>query len=1117
MVRIRVLGAVGAEVAGRPVDLGAARQRALLARLVAAGGHVVSTDLLIEDLWQGRPPPKALAALQVHVSNLRRVLEPDRPPRAAARVVVTAPPGYRLDLAAGAVDAWRFRGLFDEAAAALADGRHGPAITALDEALGLWAGEPFGEFTGAVWAAAAAAELAELRLVAVEHRAQAALHTGRAAEVVPELERHVRAHPLRENPVRLLALAYYRSGRQGDALRVLRRARRTLADELGVDPGPWLRRLEHDILNQAVPLAGEPAGPSAAGAVRTLAGPAAGRPPAVRLVGREEELARLAEAAAQARAGALRVVWLGGEAGAGKTALAEALARRLEGEGWSVAFGRCPETDDGAPPAWAWTEIVRTLAGAHPPAAGPRERLGALLGGEPSPGGQFALAGALAGYLAEVAGAAPLLVVLEDVHRADDETLHLLRQAAVRAAAPVLVVATHRPDEQTGDLAATWAALAGRAAAHLPLGGLERPQVAELLRDRSGTRVDERTVRLVAERTGGNPLFVVETARLLASDGPAAAHGLPPGVRDLLRDRIARLPAAARTVLRDAAVIGRDVDVDLLIAMREAGPEDGRPDAQETVLDGLEAGVLTGLLVEPAPGQVRFAHVLAREALYEEIPRIRRGRLHGRVLAALERLRPGDVTALGHHALASATTATARKAAEYAAGAAARAADLHAHREAAALLTGALGALEAAADDDDALRLRLLCGLVSAQAHAGDVMGARRNRAGALEVARRLGDPDAAARALTAFDAPVTWTIQPDRQVDEAIVAALEDALAGGPGAVPHTRCRLLAALAFELEGHGDERVQTAGAEALRIARRLGDPRLLCTALNARYFPALDPARRDELEAIGAELVRTGATSGLLGYQMQGHHALFMVALGRGDLARARHHADRAIEHSTGGQLGLSLAALSLFDALTLLVRGDFAAAERRYTAVTDQMAAAGAPHGLAMGVLGRFAVAEARGRAEEMVPELEVLVGYAPEDVSDLYVRALVCAGRVEQARAFWRRDLYLRRDYFWQMRLVLRGLNAMALRDRAVAEESYRLLLPWAGEAAGLHSGTITFGPVGLFLGELAGWLGDAAAAAGHYAAALTVAERLGAPHWAERARRAAGRAGGGSGQDG
>jgi hypothetical protein len=169
------------------------------------------------------------------------------------------------------------------------------------------------------------------------------------------------------------------------------------------------------------------------------------------------------------------------------------------------------------------------------------------------------------------------------------------------------------------------------------------------------------------------------------------------------------------------------------------------------------------------------------------------------------------------------------------------------------------------------------------------------------------------------------------------------------------------------------------------------------------------------------------------------------------------------------------------------------------------------------MGVLGRFAVAEARGRAEEMVPELEVLVGYAPEDVSDLYVRALVCAGRVEQARAFWRRDLYLRRDYFWQMRLVLRGLNAMALRDRAVAEESYRLLLPWAGEAAGLHSGTITFGPVGLFLGELAGWLGDAAAAAGHYAAALTVAERLGAPHWAERARRAAGRAGGGSGQDG
>ena len=148
MLTISVLGPLRAERDGRQVDLGTSRQRAVIARLVAAGGQVVSTDRFIHDLWQGQPPPKALAALQVYISNLRRTLEPGRTRRSPATILVSAPPGYRLDLPTEAVDAWRLPGLIDEAGAALGRGDGQRAHTLLDEALSLWRGTAFGAFSG---------------------------------------------------------------------------------------------------------------------------------------------------------------------------------------------------------------------------------------------------------------------------------------------------------------------------------------------------------------------------------------------------------------------------------------------------------------------------------------------------------------------------------------------------------------------------------------------------------------------------------------------------------------------------------------------------------------------------------------------------------------------------------------------------------------------------------------------------------------------------------------------------------------------------------------------------------------------------------------------------------
>lgn len=205
-LRIRVLGPIEAEVDGAPVDLGGPRQRAVLALLVAARREVVSTDRLIEDLWRGAPPPSAVTSLQVYVSNLRRRIEPDRPPRAPARLLVSTPPGYAVRLDDDVVDAWRFERLVERARGL---GRSDPvaARAALDEALGLWHGPAYAEVADEPWATAEAVRLEELRLVASELALEATLRAGSAAEAAPAAEVLTRRQPLREERWRLLALA----------------------------------------------------------------------------------------------------------------------------------------------------------------------------------------------------------------------------------------------------------------------------------------------------------------------------------------------------------------------------------------------------------------------------------------------------------------------------------------------------------------------------------------------------------------------------------------------------------------------------------------------------------------------------------------------------------------------------------------------------------------------------------------------------------------------------------------------------------------------------------------------------------------------------------------------
>ncbi|WP_040023224.1 BTAD domain-containing putative transcriptional regulator, partial [Streptomyces sp. 150FB] len=214
-VTFRVLGPLEASDGRGPLVLKGPRHRAVLARLLIAKGRVVPVGRLVDDLWD-RPPDGAVGVIQTFVSALRRALEPDRPPRGPATLLVTASPGYALRAAAESVDARQFEALTGEAGSLLVAGRAGEALSCLDTALALWRGPAYAEFAAEGWARGESARLDGLRLLAVERRAEALLGLGRAAEAVPDLEAHASGHPLREDAWKLLALALYRSGRQGE-------------------------------------------------------------------------------------------------------------------------------------------------------------------------------------------------------------------------------------------------------------------------------------------------------------------------------------------------------------------------------------------------------------------------------------------------------------------------------------------------------------------------------------------------------------------------------------------------------------------------------------------------------------------------------------------------------------------------------------------------------------------------------------------------------------------------------------------------------------------------------------------------------------------------------------
>jgi DNA-binding SARP family transcriptional activator len=261
-MEFRILGSLEAWRGDTQVHIGAAKQRALLAILLLNADEIVSTDSLVDQLWGDEPPERAVKTVQVYVSQLRKALAPGD--GAEGGIILTRPPGYLLRLAPDGLDLRRFERLSEAGRRLLEQGDARAASARLGEALSLWRGPPLADFAYEPFAQVEIARLEELRLVALEDRAEADLRAGRAAELVGELEALVAGNPLRERFRGQLMLALYRSGRQAEALEVYRDGRAALVDELGIEPGKQLRALEQAILRQDAEL--EPPADRAAGA-----------------------------------------------------------------------------------------------------------------------------------------------------------------------------------------------------------------------------------------------------------------------------------------------------------------------------------------------------------------------------------------------------------------------------------------------------------------------------------------------------------------------------------------------------------------------------------------------------------------------------------------------------------------------------------------------------------------------------------------------------------------------------------------------------------------------------------------------------------------------------------
>jgi class 3 adenylate cyclase len=843
-----------------------------------------------------------------------------------------------------------------------------------------------------------------------------------------------------------------------------------------------------------------------------------------------------------------RIVMVTGDAGVGKSRLAAETATYANLRGAEVLVGRALQ-DEGAPPFWPWIQVIRAYvqereADVLAPILGtgaadiaqvvPEVR--SQLPDVPEPAvadpeqARFRLFDAVARLIANASRAKPLMIVLDDLNWADKPSLMLLQFVARTVPdARVLLVGIVRDGELEEDhpVAELLGELARvRGSSRVRLAALSRDEVRELIEATAGQKFespDERAfVRTIYEESGGNPYFVEEIVRHLLESGTIYRRGgrwvsdakrvedlgIPAGIGEIIGGRLARLPVDCRRTLACAAVIGREFHHEILALTVD---EQTRSQVARQLEQALAAGIVR--VDRDEPNRYIFDHAVMREILYKELVPAERVTLHDRIGTALEDFYQDDLEAhlgeIAHHLAAGAEAGDPGKAMDYAWWAGEHAASLHAYQDAAKHYERALELFERSDDEEPERRCELLIALGDARWRAGETGPARRTYRQAADLARKLDLADAYARSALGFGGGAGGFGVADKP-DEALVELLRTALELLPERDNSLRVRVMCRLAVELYLTNETVEREALAdEALAMAQRIRDPRIVLLALYGRQWARMGPDELDaQLETAG-DIVARARTVEDREMEFCGHRFRLDALLQLGDIAGAEREIAACKRIADQSRQPYYLWQAETFAAMQALMEGRVDEGEQ-----IAQRALAIGQRGhaeMAVVVFGAqmFFVNWGRGTIGELAEGGEGLAANYPRSAwpAALTVVYAEAGDREKAARAFGR----LARDGFKGIRRDANSLTALCclaftchyLGDKEAAATLYEQLAPYADRCTSILTGSACLGSNDSFLGLLSSTMERWDEAIAHFERALEVDARMGARFFEPRLR--------------
>ncbi|MDQ2623412.1 MAG: AAA family ATPase [Actinomycetota bacterium] len=1068
--------------------------RLLFAFLTLNRSRPVRRDELVEALWADEGLPRGGETLLAPpLSRLRKALGPGRiEGRSEISLVPGEDPWIDWEVAQASLD---------EAQDFLAGGN---AAAAFDRSLD--AGRIFsgGLLPGleARWIDDHRVLLEEFRLKSLELVARAGSHLGSSEQSKAEraARQAVEASPFRESARAALIEVMEAQGNVAEALRAYEELRVLLRDELGTFPAPELSAI-HDRLLNAHEKAPAPAAPGATGRRPGTGGAKPGeigrlidpRIDQIGLVGRDRILGKLKEELDLAVEGSLRIALLAGDGGIGKTRIAAELA--IAREDVTVLYGR--SEPDEVRPFRIWSGLLRSAL-----RQAEDIELDEIVGGDgptlarilpelvkrmelppPGPPGDLeserrALFGAVLRLIGRLTAIKPMLIILDDLHWADRSTLMLLTSlAGDNPPRGVFALGIYRNTELPADslLPETLVNLQRRLpTVKLEVGALGTGEVSRLV----GDRVEPGLAAALHDQTGGNPFLIEQIVRHLEETGEKDPEAVPAEVREIVAQRVSRLPGGGDELLRRASLIGRDFDLAILERTTPAG--------EDEVIRLLDAAVDAGLLDESTtvPGRYSFVHALLRSTLMEHLSLTRRSTVHRDIGEAIEQLSQNDpdrrLGELAWH-FSHAGPSEADRAVHYATRAAEQAEGRLAYDEAVGFYTAAIRACRSDQPVDNGLLAKLLLSQAEAKWKNGMLREAGDTFIEAAEAARLSGLPELLARAALgtvwggwdAFDSDIGDQL---RLFEEALeLLADEDSVLRAQLMVGYAQMLFYgagkSALAHEL-----------AIKAQEMIKRFDDPRAEFMVLAGTAFVRWEPGNRDLRLAASDRLVEIaeGLPEKELLAQALAWRSLAKLNLGRraeADADRARHQAMSV----TLPQVRMNAAALKAVDCF---ISGDWQRGER----LTAELLGQGIPRAASLLLEDtlRFMVRAQQGRLHEHLDRLEELApAKAPWNTWPAWRLGLMLArvqgGEADEVReelsglARTNLDDVEEPNASFLAFCAVGNLLTGELEDRAGAGLLVELMEPWSGEWVIIGRIGSTLGPVDLHLGEMYLLTGD------------------------------------------